>query len=265
MKDRDLVNVFLDPIRKCADYKPAFGRSDSKGVTLADFQGFYGQDPFYNWLGLTDPAVYAAHKAAGGLTSLYRQIGVGSERLVRAALASAYALTPEQLSWSYKYAKSQTDTGVHTLDACVILDTLNERHRENFSAWLHRGLKSVTVGGRPAEPVVGCVMEVRQGYKSADSKRQNADIRFGMSAYQARLLPVFVVMSGQVSEPVIKRYRSNGMLVLTGLPSPSDTENTFAFFKSIVGYDLAGFFERNKSEIQGEITAVVKALLTPDA
>jgi len=30
----------------------------------------YRSDPFYNWVGLDNPLMYAAHKAAGGMTSI---------------------------------------------------------------------------------------------------------------------------------------------------------------------------------------------------
>jgi hypothetical protein len=33
----------------------------------------YGADPFCSWVGLDSPLMYAAHKAAGGMTSVYRQ------------------------------------------------------------------------------------------------------------------------------------------------------------------------------------------------
>lgn len=76
--DEYLRNIFLTPVRKCALYKPAFGQGKAGGLNLEDFQILYGADSFYSWLGLNAPSVYAAHKAAGGLTSVYRQIGIGT-------------------------------------------------------------------------------------------------------------------------------------------------------------------------------------------
>ena len=43
------------------------------------------------------------------------------------------------------------------------------------------------------------------GMKSADSKRQNADLRYGIQAYRNGLLPAFAVFSNQVSQPVLTR------------------------------------------------------------
>ncbi len=261
-KDSQFREIFLDPIRKCAHYKPAFGQGKSNGLNLADFQTLYGEDSFYAWLGLSDPSVYAAHKTAGGLTSVYRQIGIGSERLFRAILASSLNLSEEQMDWSYEYDKPDGKKGIHTLDACIRLSDLNQEVRERFHRWL--GEVNQAIASNPSGRVSanGIVFEVRQGYKSADSKRQNADLRFGIRAYQDGLLPAFAIMSSQVSEPVIKRYRNDGMLVLTGVLNDDPTISTFAFFDQTVGYDLTNFFIRNSSIIQQEIKQIIERLLS---
>lgn len=85
--DARYLELLLEPIRVCARYQPKFGKgSKGGGFTLEQFQRLYQSDPFYNWLGLDNPLMYAAHKAAGGMTSIYRQIGIGSEKLFRTVL-----------------------------------------------------------------------------------------------------------------------------------------------------------------------------------
>ena len=75
-KEQEYINIFLEPIRKCKAYKPKFGESQNEqGVSLDNFLQLYGSDPFYSWIGLDNSLMYAAHKAAGGMTSIYRQIG----------------------------------------------------------------------------------------------------------------------------------------------------------------------------------------------
>ena len=109
----------------------------------------------------------------------------------------------------------------------------------------------------------GAIFEIRQGYKSADSKRQNADLRFGARAYQCGHIPVVAVLSSQVSETVIARYRDAGMLVLTGIRSDDPTVSTFAFFKEVVGYRLEDFFVRTSPRIRDVIHSLIKKLLSP--
>ena len=80
MRYRDIL---IAPIEECANYMPKFGHGRMGGFSLAEFQKLYSSDAFYQWLGLDNPLMYSAHKAAGGITSVYRQIGIGCERLVR--------------------------------------------------------------------------------------------------------------------------------------------------------------------------------------
>ncbi len=261
--DKRLTELFLEPIRKCANYKPAFGQARSKGFDLADFQTLYGQDSFYTWIGLDDPLLYAAHKAAGGLTSVYRQVGIGSERLLRAVIMDSLGLTNEQIDWEYRYPKPDGKTGVHILDAKIAISDLQKDSKTQFKDWLKNALKQVETSSQKKRPA-GAAFEIRQGYKSADSKRQNADLRFGIRAYQSNLIPVFAVLSSQVSEPVIRRYKSDGMLVLTGVKNEDPTISTFSFFKEVVGYDLSAFFIRNSTMLKNEVRGIIKNLLTPD-
>ena len=263
-QDSMFLEAFLDPIRKCAEYKPAFGQGRSNGLSLADFKVLYGQDAFYSWLGLDNSLVYAAHKAAGGLTSVYRQIGVGSERLIRAVIMSTLNLESDQIDWEYEYEKPDGKKGVHTLDAKIDLSDLSINSKPVFESWLNEALDRVSSSNSNIAEPVGAAFEIRQGYKSADSKRQNADLRFGIRAYQVGLVPVFAILSTQISEPVIRRYRSDGMLVLTGIPKGDATVSTFAFFRDVIGFDLEDFFKRNSETLKAEVKAIIESLLATD-
>lgn len=260
--DDVLFAAFIEPIRKCASYVPAFGQGRSEGLDYPAFQVLYGGDPFYAWLGLNDASVYAAHKAAGGLTSVYRQIGVGAERLFRAVISQELGLRGDELNWSYEYQKPDGKQGVHTLDARISRENLDGDKLSRFTEWLETSKALVAQPSGGMAQLEGAVFEVRQGYKSADSKRQNADLRYGVRAYQAGLFPVFAIMSSQVSEPVMKRYQSDGMLVLTGVLADDPAVSTFAFFDQVVGFDLVAFFERNKARLKSEVTTIMAKLLS---
>ncbi len=77
------LGIFVDCVRSCAAYRPKFGQGKGAGLTLAEFRDLYRADPFYMWLGLDDPKLYTAHRSAGGMTSIYRQIGIACERVFR--------------------------------------------------------------------------------------------------------------------------------------------------------------------------------------
>ncbi len=261
LSDESLFEIFLEPVRKCARYRPAFGQGRTEnGLDLEAFTALYGGDPFYAWIGLNDPAVYAAHRAAGGMTSLYRQIGVGSERLVRRVFEADFGLSPSDLDWSYTYKKANGKDAVHTLDVKLIVADLQPSHASRVQQWLRSAAEQLLPESDKTS-LRGAVFEVRQGYKSADSKRQNADLRFGMRAYQEDLLPVVLVLSSQVSAPVISRYRADGMLVLTGVLGRGSLWSSFDFFREVVDYDLQGFFSRNSKALKAEVTRLVQILL----
>lgn len=124
MDDSHYLKIVLEPIHVCARYKPKFGQGKRDGLTLADFQKLYQQDPFYNWFGLDNPLMYAAHKAAGGMTSIYRQIGIGCEFLFRAILQDALGLPGEATRWSYQIATPSGRTRTLHLDGRVPLDAV---------------------------------------------------------------------------------------------------------------------------------------------
>ncbi len=262
-KDQHYLELVLSPIRECSNYKPAFGSEAGEGVTLEQFRTLYGADPLYHWIGLDSDLMYAAHKAAGGMTSVYRQLGVGCERLLRQIVQDSFSVTEEDVRWSYKYEKEDGTDAIHTLDIRIDLETLRKpEHKERVVTWLKACGAELGVLEERVQTLRGLVMEVRQGYKSADSKRQNADLRFGMRAYNENYLPAVVIVSSQISMPVSRRYRSAQLLVLVGKEGDI-TSSTFSFFKEVVSYDLAAFFDRNSSTLRQEFTATLKRLLTP--
>lgn len=261
--DEKYLDIFLAPLYVCANYLPAFGTSGNEGLSLLDFQALYGGDEFYSWIGLDSPLVYAAHKASGGLTSIYRQIGVGAERLLREIIKDEFSLSQEEVEWKYEYNKTKTKKAFHILDARISLENLKcDEHRARVEDWLCKARKAAR--GDARTHLRGAIFEIRQGYKSADSKRQNADLRFGVKSYQNGHIPVVAVLSSQVSEMVIGRYRDAGMLVLTGVRSEDPTVSTFAFFREVIGYGLEDFFVRSSPRIKEVIHSLIGKLLSPE-
>jgi len=57
-------------MRVCASCKPKVGFGGKNGWSLKDLQKAYRNDAFYSWFGLDNPLMYAAHKTAGGITSI---------------------------------------------------------------------------------------------------------------------------------------------------------------------------------------------------
>lgn len=262
------LNTILNPIKVCARYRPKFGQGIGSGYSLAQFQALYRADPFYSWFGLDNPQMYAAHKAAGGMTSIYRQIGIGCEQVFRQILQDALGISPESARWSYEVTGANGKTRKLHLDARIPCAEIADPHRSaNFRAWMKNAAASLGVADTVFPSLAGTIFEVRQGYKSKDSKRQNADIANAATAYIKGYLPCAVILSGQIDSDILVRYRAEKWSVLTGIIDPKNIDpqrSTYDFMREIVGYDLAGFFERNSSVLRAEIDTILHSLLTPD-
>lgn len=216
--DARYLKIVLDPIRVSADYEPKFGKGNKAGgYSLDEFQTLYRSDPFYSWFGLDNPLLYAAHKAAGGMTSVYRQIGIGCEKLFRAILRDSFGLTEMDISWSYKVPRSSGGSRTMYLDGRVGLDNLkNEAQRVRFQEWMTESCKLVGVDKNVSSSLKGTVFEIRQGYKSKDSKRQNADIANAAAAYVEAYFPCAVLLSMQIDSSIHLRYKAAKWSILTG-------------------------------------------------
>ncbi len=262
--DARYLQILLDPIRTCATYQPKLGQG-GPGLSLADFQTLYRADPFYAWFGLDHELMYAAHKAAGGMTSIYRQVGLGSERLFRRILQDQLGLTETQTRWSYSAPATGGRSRLLALDGRIeVSEVADPDRRVRVEQWLVAAAKEVGVGAAVQSVLRGAVFEIRQGYKSKDSKRQNADIANATEAYKQAYLPCLAVFSAQIDGDIKIRYRSESWVILTGsIGEPSVLRSTYAFMRDVIGFDLAQFFMRNRDTLRSEVDKVLRALLSP--
>jgi hypothetical protein len=266
-KDEKYLALVLDPIRVCAMYKPKFGQGNKgDGLTLEQFQTLYQRDPFYSWFGLDNPLMYATHKAAGGMTSVYRQIGIGCEKLFRTVLRDALGLSDADVTWSYEILLAGGKKRTLYLDGRVPLDKIGDMSkRHQFHDWMKQSADGLGVNPKVFSTLTGTIFEVRQGYKSKDSKRQNADIANAATAYTNAYLPCAAILSGQIDSDILLRYRAEKWTVITGiLGANNPLISTYDFMKDVVGYDLAAFFKRHSKTLCTEIDSVLNALLAPE-
>ena len=119
------------------------------GFTVQEFKALYRADPFYSWIGLDTDRMYSAHRAAGGMTSVYRQIGIGCERLFRAVITdSAEYTAPEFATWSYSTKTPSGKNKTLSLDGRLMLSQIrNDAILKNVQSWINiycEGLAEVT-------------------------------------------------------------------------------------------------------------------------
>ena len=104
----------------------------------------YGADPFYSWVGLDSPLMYAAHKAAGGMTSVYRQLGIGCQWLFQRLLQDCLGLSHEQASWKYQVPVPGKKPRTLSLDGRISLGEIrNAKVKARVQAWAHSSYERV--------------------------------------------------------------------------------------------------------------------------
>lgn len=252
--------ILIEPIRVCASYLPKMGGSE--GVDQKTFIKLYGSDPLYHWMGFDSPLMFAAHKAAGGMTSLYRQLGIGMERLFRHILMDSFGLSEDEANWQYEYTKPNGKVAIRYLDGRLdykLVEKAGVRDLSTIRSWVDDVARKLDI----SISLNGAVFETREGYKSADSKRQNGDLDNLAQALKKGYLMTMVLMSLQINETVRRRYQEGGLLVLIGdITSDDPCESTYAFLKQVVGYDLEGFFTRNTAVLKAETTNILEHLLS---
>lgn len=254
--------ILISPVRECANYSPKFGHTKKGGFTLSEFQNLYGQDAFYKWLGLDSPLMYSAHKAAGGITSIYRQIGIGCERLVRELFMDYLGLSEDSVKWSYTVTGPSGKDRVLSLDGRIIFDEItNDTARNRVISWKNEVFNQLELTDNIRRAITGVVFEVRQGYKSKDSKRQNADIANAANAYANGYVPCLMVMSSQIDDDILIRYRQAKWLILQGFVGLNEYSSTYDFYKNVVGFDFVEFMNNNQQFFQEEIHSILETLM----
>jgi hypothetical protein len=263
-RDTRYLSLVIDPIRVCSAYKPRLGQGIQAGLNLSDFQDLYRGDPFYNWFGLDNALMYAAHKAAGGMTSIYRQIGIGCEHLFRAVLRDELGLTEDEASWSYSVRVARGKRRTLSLDGRIPIDAVRDSAaRSRVEDWIHGVCRELGVNRGIVRSLTGVVFEVRQGYKSKDSKRQNVDLANAATAYSQAYLPCVALLSMQMDDDIFTRYKAAKWAMLTGrTQGGTSQDSTYHFMREVVGYDLAGFFVRHARELKAEVNRVLETLLS---
>lgn len=142
---------------------------------------------------------------------------------------------------------------------------VDDAGRRRVREWIDDAARHLQLDLGISTALRGAVFEVRQGYKSKDSKRQNADIANAAAAYSQAYLPVVVLLSTQIDPDVASRYEAAKWVLLRGwIGVAPNLVSTYSFTRDVLGYDLAAFFERNKETLRAELTSVLEALLTTE-
>jgi hypothetical protein len=175
-------------------------------------------------------------------------------------------LDDEAVIWSYQVPGPGGKMRKLSLDARILIDKLPaDQARARVQNWIAGAAKELEIDEGIRNSIKGIVFEIRQGYKSKDSKRQNADIANAATAYTKGYIPCVGILSLQIDEDIALRYRAAKWVMLTGIVHGGTPHNSFyRFMEDVVGYDLAAFFERNQNILHDEVNQVLQSLLKPE-
>lgn len=177
-------------------------------------------------------------------------------------LQDSLGLTRQQVAWTYNVPLPNGTARTLALDGRIELADISEPNKkQKIESWVREAVGSVLLSDSNQKRLRGCVFEVRQGYKSKDSKRQNADVANASNAYAHSYLPVVLLFSAQIDPEIAVRYTQAQWVILRGTTSGTAINSTYVFSKEILNYDLAGFFERNSKRLREELENVLVALL----
>ena len=144
----------------------------------------------------------------------------------------------------------------------IIFDEIADNDsRDRIVVWKEEVFKQLELTKNIREAITGVVFEVRQGYKSKDSKRQNADIANAANAYANGYVPCLMVMSSQIDDDILIRYRQAKWLILQGFVGLNEYTSTYDFYKTVVGFDFVDFMNNNQEFFQAEIHSILEKLM----
>jgi hypothetical protein len=227
--DLEILEALWGPVLKIKpNLAPKMGTGEF--VYENDFLGIYRRDPLYGptALGFNSKAMYKAHQSLTRLTSLYRNVGTGTEAVVKLLIERCLGITPEQHRWQYHYTFNGSPR-TRTLDGAIRFEQIkNAKLRRRVRDWVRRHDPQAT----------GLVLEVREGYKSSDAKRSNGDKDAVLAARADNLVPVMLVLSDQIAATTVATYTKCGWNIEAGAQA-------YQFCAHVFGVDLLAVMERN--------------------
>ena len=84
------------------------------------------------------------------------------------------------------------------------------------------------------------------------------------NAYVCDYLPVVLLLSSQIDEDVAECYERARWLLLRGTTHGTTLDSAYVFVKDVVGYDLAGFFQRSSTTLRQQVETVLRKLLSEE-
>src|SRR5207244_10678871 len=110
--------------------------------------------------------MYAAHKAAGGMTSVYRQIGIGAQWVFFQMLQDQLGLTAVQAGWKYTVDSGKGKQRTLSLDGRIDVEDIRDASaKKRIKRWICDAEEIIGLPSETCANLKVVVFETRQGSK----------------------------------------------------------------------------------------------------
>ncbi len=199
-------------------------------------------------------SVFYAQSVLGGriTTSLHRNFGDIIEVSVREIFKHAYSLD-DGLARSSFSIQSIEKRSTRTTDVSIPFEALTNAQEKSLRAY------HVKLCGKHTPALLaqhgacrGLGYEVRQCYKSNDSKRRTADIDMSDLLFQNKIIPMMLIFCSSSSPSIIRDYRrlSKWMIV--------EGDDAFDYVREISGFDFRGYLDTKISQVSPRLVSLFK-------
>jgi hypothetical protein len=130
--------------------------------------------------------MYAAHKAAGGMTSVYRQIGIGAQWVFFQMLQDQLGLTAVQAGWKYTIASGKGKQRTLSLDGRIdVEDIRDSASKKRIKKWICDAEEAI---GLPDERVR--TLKASSSKPAKDTRAKTQNVRMPTSQMRRRPTPI---------------------------------------------------------------------------
>ncbi|MBN2566480.1 type I restriction endonuclease [Candidatus Woesearchaeota archaeon] len=242
MTDEELKQLLLEVVKKhlnvVKSYDPYY-RFPSMN-TKEDFIQAMKDDPAFMNFNL-DTRKYTTARFGGNLiTSLHRKLGDLYEECVATILKEKVPGVSEQdAHWSVRIIIDDREQ-VRSTDGAIFLDKLEGTTKTLIEGIINRLKQTNPIYAD--KDFQGLAFEVRSCYQIGDSKRIQADEHMAKKLLSIDILPIMLVFCNTSLRSPVARLKHTWSL--------HEGNDSFDLFKEITNFDLFGFLEENKEEIQ---------------
>lgn len=228
INEKEVLTIAVSNIRRVLEFSPY--KSYTGINNREDFQTLIANDPAFGALGLDDERYIIARVGGNLVTSLHRKIGDLYEGIFAYLLKETYSVGDNELHYGVE-VKIGDRVQIRSTDGLIT--------REKYNTFIPQNWRQFD----------GVGFEVRSCYQIGDSKRIQADYDMSLALKANDINPVMLIMCGTSLRSPVTRLAKSWELY--------EGTNSFELIRTITGFNLYGFLQKNSKILKAEIDKVL--------